>query len=126
MQSHNRILTSLIGIAVLSSVLSGCSAVNSWVQGTSKTVQTGITKPGTDATNASVRNDVQNAVIATQTYLTTNPEATTWAGLSYNPTSPKTTVTITGTWDNYQIAGHNSDTGFTYTYNSSSAQYING
>ncbi len=110
------IISIIIGSVTL---LSGCNATAPIGTQIAHKIQ----KPGNDASNVGLQNDVKNAVIAVETYIASNPSSPDVSNVPVNASDPATKIVIAGAWDNYTVIGTNSRTGFTYSYNSTTGVY---
>lgn len=115
--------TTIIGstLALLSVLmLSGCSTVET---SPGEVATSELTKPIDTTNDTAVRNDVQNARTAVQTYIATTPGASSLSAVQVNTSSPAIQIAVTGSPDNYKIVGTNTQDGFTYTFDSSTGSY---
>ena len=116
MAIHKKLII-VSSILVLSGLLSGCAAITDINNQNSHDINKAITSPGNLATATTVKQDVQNAVIAAQTYLASNPNASDFSALKLSTSTPDTIISISGDASNFKIIGTNQK-GVSYTFDS--------
>jgi len=82
-----------------------------------------VTVPVNVANNVAVQNDVHNAVLAVNTYVASNPQATDLSAVQVVSSQATIHLQVTGTPAAYMVTGTDSVTGYTYAYNSQTGQY---
>lgn len=110
-------------ISLSAITLSGC------VFGAETIVNDVVKEPISKSVNASFHADVQNVVVAVNTYLVKYPTAPTIPttgidAVQINPSSPYTQIVITGKWDGYKVVGTDTLSGDTYTFDSQTGEYM--
>lgn len=81
-----------------------------------------IQAPSNAALGAAVQSDVSNAVTSVTTYLAQIPGGNP-ASAPTTTSDPRITLQISGTADNWQVTGVDTQSGYTYAYASATGQF---
>lgn len=110
--------TAIVSLSLLT--LAGCA--------TATPVEDMVQTPVNSSVEAQVKSDVRSTVDSVNVYLTTFPEAplipvTGNPGVRVTESSPTTTIEITGGWEDYEVTGTDTVSGYEYVFDAETGKY---